>query len=100
MQSEIVDRLLEFVTPLYANKDTMHDLSHIRRIHRKAIELTKDVDCDPQSLEIAAILHGIIHCQENSIRQFLLDTGLEEAKVEKLISISLDSQKDSSVLSI
>ena len=96
MPSEIVDRLLEFVAPLYANKDTMHDLSHIRRIHRKAIELAENINCDPQALEIAAILHGVIHCQEDSIRQFLLNIGLKKAEVENFIGISLDSQKESS----
>ncbi|MCP4755707.1 MAG: hypothetical protein GY866_32995 [Proteobacteria bacterium] len=96
LPTDILDRLLKFVVPLYADKDTMHDLTHIRRVHRKAIELADGIECDRQALGIAVYLHGIVYSHETRIRTFLTQNGLEKDEAEKLIGIAWESQKDSS----
>ena len=95
-----MDRLLEFVAPFYAKKDTMHDLTHIHRVQRKASELANGIDCNEQALGISVFLHGIINTYKEEIKLFLTNIGFERDEIEKLIIISQDSQKESSPESI
>lgn len=40
------DKVIEFVSDYYKDKDIMHDLSHIERVIETAKKLIDDYDCD------------------------------------------------------
>ena len=46
IQNEMIskEKLIEFVTPYYKNKDIMHDLSHIERVVKYVEKLGKSID--------------------------------------------------------
>lgn len=92
-------RLANFVRPLYAGKDTMHDLSHIDRIRRVAFRLSQRLECDRDLLEAVVCLHGVIWSHEVEIREFLLRDGLSVSEADVLVSAAWGSQKDRSAQS-
>ena len=48
---ELTSKVKKFVTPLYNQKDAMHDLSHIERILTKAKQISKTYDYNPTVLD-------------------------------------------------
>jgi uncharacterized protein len=95
LSSAIADDLLHFVSPLYAHKDTMHDLSHIERVRRRALELSRGRACDEQLLSLAVCLHGVIYSHEREIRALLAEYDVSEDDVERLVAVAWESQKES-----
>jgi uncharacterized protein len=88
-----------FVKAMHESKDTMHDWSHINRCFtssRKIIR-TNFVECDFPALVAGLILHGVIYedGMEDRIRGFLRDKGIAPDKIEAMIKIAWDSQKES-----
>ncbi|MBD3247637.1 hypothetical protein GF378_03390 [Candidatus Pacearchaeota archaeon] len=51
--------LTEFVKPLYKDKDSMHDFSHILRIRKRVSELKKNYSVDEGKLEFLIYFHGL-----------------------------------------
>lgn len=92
--------MLNFVTPYYSEKDSMHNLEHIKRI-KKMTSILADhyyprVDTD--LINTSLYFHGIIHLNngEETIRNFLKDHGIPEEDIERVIKTAWDSQKDAS----
>jgi uncharacterized protein len=90
----------EFVRKDYETKDAMHDLSHIRRILRTAQKLTKNHVCDNEFLTLGAYFHGLIRFKEPEIRDFLSGNDLTAAKIDKVVQIAWESQKEAEPQSI
>ncbi|TBL67471.1 hypothetical protein [Paenibacillus thalictri] len=91
-----MDNLIKFVKPYYADKDIMHDLSHIDRLINSANRLLKYYPeiSDRNLILYACYFHGFIYLEEELIREYLEIKGLNSEYIEKIIKISWESQKD------
>lgn len=89
-----IKRLELFVKPFYEKKDIMHDLSHIRRILKIAKTLSKKYKVDKEALIYGAYFHGVIYNKEKQIKNFLKTQKLSDEKINKIIKIARESQKD------
>lgn len=88
--------LEEFVRPYYAQKDAMHDLSHIRRFLRVAQSLSKRHHADGQILTYAAYFHGIDQEKhKGDLVRFLESQGLHGRKAKRVLRVALESHKES-----
>jgi uncharacterized protein len=88
--------LVDFVRPYYADKDIMHDLSHIDRMIDSAYKLLKYYPeiTDRELIVYGCYFHGFIYLEEGLIRQYLEQQGLDDEYIGKIIRISWESQKD------
>lgn len=96
----LLSRIYEFAGPLYSGKDTMHDLSHIERVSRRANQLSRNVECDSFVLSAATYLHGVIYSHEAEIRTLLHEERLEPDRVELIVHVAWESQKESTPVTI
>jgi len=89
--------LMTFVEPFYADKDIMHDLSHIKRVEFTAHQLIKTLDepFDLDIIQLALYFHGFIYAHEDQIRQWLNHNYQDPVFIERVIQASWDSQKES-----
>jgi len=97
-QSLTEEALEAFFGADYAAKDTMHDLTHVRRVHRAAVRLAAVAGqvCDRQVLLVGAYLHGIVYLpdRERLARRLLQDAGMPEALIERAVQAAQESQTD------
>ncbi|WP_346868379.1 MULTISPECIES: hypothetical protein [unclassified Clostridium] len=106
IQNEMIskEKLIEFVTPYYKNKDIMHDLSHIERILKYVERLVKSidykVDIDIDILIYGAYFHGFIYNSEKNIIQWLQSQNMSRSMIKKIINASRESQKDEEAITI
>jgi len=91
-----IKEIEKFVEPFYQNKDIMHNLSHIRRILKTAKMLMKyyDNEIDKDLIIYGAYFHGIINENENQIYKFLKSKDLSNEKINKILQVSWESQKE------
>ena len=84
--------------PDYAGKDTMHNLTHIRRVYRAAVRLASATGTpyDRDVLLIGAYLHGVVYLpeRERQARRFLENTGVAGAVIDRAVSAAWESQTD------
>jgi len=93
---ERLRELENFVEPFYAHKDTMHDLSHIRRVLRTTRTLSKKYHPDNMILTYAAYFHGIDRRKhKQALTKFLESQGLEKRQIERTLGVVRESQKES-----
>ena len=90
-----MDELLKFVEPYYEKKDIMHNMWHINMVKKQIDKILKlgDFEIDYESLIYAMYLHGLIYSEEINIRRFLIESKLDNVKIEKIIKISKESQR-------
>ncbi len=104
IQNEIIskEKLMEFVTPYYKNKDIMHDLSHIERVLKYVERLVKSIDykVDIDILIYGAYFHGFIYNSEKKIIQWLQSQNMSRSMIKKIINASRESQKDEESITI
>ncbi len=104
IQNEITskEKLVEFVTPYYKNKDIMHDLSHIERVLKYVLKLVKSIDykVDMDILIYGAYIHGFIYNSEKNIIQWLQSQNMSRSMIKKIINASRESQKDEEAITI
>ncbi|RKN86152.1 hypothetical protein [Paenibacillus ginsengarvi] len=88
--------LIVFVSPFYRDKDIMHDLSHIERIILSAKKLMKFYPeiTDEDVIVYGCYFHGFVYLREDLIREYLSEQGLHADQVEKIVTVSWESQKD------
>jgi uncharacterized protein len=88
--------LIEFVSPFYVNKDIMHNLSHIERVLNSARKLLKYYPeiTDLELITYSCYFHRFIYVREDIIRSYLMNQGLREERVDKIVKVSWESQKD------
>ena len=93
-----IAKLKKFVKPFYESKDIMHDLSHIERVLITLDGILKysEDSYDYNIIVYAAYFHGFIYSDESIIIKWLQKEGLEESKINKIIKVSWESQKDKS----
>ena len=85
----------EFVQKDYEAKDVMHNLSHIRRILRSAQRLAQNHPADSELLMLGAYFHGVIYSKENDVRDFLKNKNISQDRIDKVVQIAWESQKES-----
>lgn len=89
---EVIQAARAFVAPYYAEKDIMHDFSHVRRVVAVVRELAKNYDANPDLLTIAAYVHGVVDTRENEIIWMLRGNGLSEEEITELRRIVWQAQ--------
>lgn len=97
-----INRLIEFSTPYYEEKDIMHNMWHIELLLKsidKIIHLG-NYQVNKEHLIFAAYFHGFIYNHENDIRKWMIDERYSNEEIEKIISISLESQRPEIPISI
>jgi len=100
LASDIQHELIGFVAGFYKGKDTMHDWTHVERVRKRALQFSETKPCDLHLLSTAACLHGVISSHEDKIRVFLVDRGVPQADVDRLVSVAWESQKETAPESI
>jgi uncharacterized protein len=90
--------LEDYLRSDYAGKDTMHDLTHIRRVYRAAERLAhlSDTAYDRTVLLIAAYLHGVVYIpeREREARSFLRNRGVSQPVIDRAVTAAWESQTD------
>jgi uncharacterized protein len=85
-----------FVEPLYAGKDVMHDLSHVRRVLQSARDLMGYYaeQVDEELIPCGAYFHGIIRQNEPRVVEFLTVAGLGTDRIRRIVQVARESLKD------
>lgn len=88
--------LIDFVSPFYIKKDIMHDLSHIERVINSAKKLMQFYPeiTDADLIIYGCYFHGFIYLREDLIREYLKTQGVHPEKIEKIVKVSWESQKE------
>ena len=90
-----LDRLISFVEPYYINKDIMHNMWHIELVKKEIDKIlnSSNYDIDYDNLIYALYFHGFIYREEDRIRKWLIDEGLDNKRVDRIIKIAWESQR-------
>jgi uncharacterized protein len=91
-----INNLLDFVKPYYESKDIMHNLSHIDRVLKCIEKLLKigNYKADIDILIYSAYFHGFIYNSEQNIIDWLNTQQISTDRIEKIINVAWESQKD------
>jgi uncharacterized protein len=91
-----INNLLDFVKPYYESKDIMHNLSHIDRVLKWVEKLLKigNYKADIDILIYSAYFHGFIYNSEQNIIDWLNTQQISTDRIEKIINVAWESQKD------
>ncbi len=92
IEKRIID---EFIAPYYRDKDIMHNMWHIELVRRqveKIIAIGK-YEVNRDVLELALAFHGFIYREEEIIRVFLINNGVNEEDIEVIIKVAWESQR-------
>lgn len=87
-----------FVLPYYSQKDLMHNFEHIQRLKKLALNMCKQYEgnVDKDLVICGAYFHGLVyedHIREE-IKVFLKKLGFSNKKINEIVDISYESQKD------
>lgn len=93
----MLQKIRNFVEPFYRTKDIMHDMSHLDRIKVALNDLANEVDFsfDKEVAEAALYFHGIIYSDEEKVIQFLKEIGVLDNKIQHIVKVAWESQKES-----
>ncbi|WP_024856476.1 hypothetical protein [Ruminococcus albus] len=85
-----------FIGPYYKDKDIMHDMWHIELVRRqmKKIISAGCYDVNEEHLRLALAFHGFIYSHEQRVRDFLEEHGCSDEDIEKIVTISWESQRN------
>lgn len=88
--------LKKFVKPYYADKDIMHDLSHIERVEFTSNKLMEAIDeeFNCEVIKHALYFHGFIYSHEDEIRAWMKNNFNDIEFIENVIKASWESQKE------
>lgn len=89
------EALKAFCEPYYQDKDIMHNLWHIELTEKWVNRILKAgaYEIDEESLMYALYFHGFIYSDEAEIRRWLGEQGVEQEKIERVVTISWESQR-------
>lgn len=89
------DKLKSFVESYYEDKDIMHNLWHIELVHKWVDKIIKigSYTVDYESLIYAMFFHGFIYSNEDDIKTWLKEQNIRDEKIENIITISWESQR-------
>jgi uncharacterized protein len=86
--------LENFVKPFYAREDMMHELSHIRRLLKTALSVSKKRHLDKGILMYAAYFHGMDRKKHRAaLTGFLESQGLQKRQVLQVFQVASESQR-------
>lgn len=95
MESCMKEKLIEFITPYYFNKDIMHNMWHIELVLKYVQKIISQgnyrIDCD--SILYAVYFHGFIYTDEATIREWLKEQDIAPDKIDFIVKIAWESQK-------
>ena len=91
-----LDDLKSFVKPYYANKDIMHNMWHIELVHKWVDKIIKlgNYNIDYEKLIYAMFFHGFIYSNGNDIKHWLKMRSFSNDKIEDIIKITWESQRN------
>jgi uncharacterized protein len=93
-----LDAVERLVSSDYDNKDTMHDLTHIKRVYAAAVRIAAaaQLSCDADVLKLGAYLHGVVYLEARALQlhRQLLELGLAPQTVERAMQAARESQTD------
>jgi len=97
-----LERLKDFATPYYTDKDMMHDLWHIELVYKSVLHLIRlgNYDVDLETLTAATYFHGFIETAESDIRTWLINEGFSKSFVEDAVLVALHSHVNATPLSL
>jgi len=89
------EKLVDFVTPYYANKDIMHNMWHIELVIKYVDRILNSghYQVDYESLIYAAYFHGLIYSDESIVIDWLRSQNIEEEKIRLITTIAHESQR-------
>lgn len=91
-----MDMLINFVEPYYSDKDIMHNMWHMKMVKQQIDKILQlgEFDINYDDLVYAMYFHGFIYSNENEIRKFLIDANFDKFRIDKIIKISWESQRN------
>src|SRR5688500_4524494 len=93
-----LDVIEQLVRSDYVNKDTMHDLTHIKRVYASAVRIAAvaQLPCDGDVLRLGAYLHGVVYVEARAVqlRDQLLQLGASPETVEHAMQGARESQTE------
>lgn len=83
-------KLIEFVTPYYADKDIMHNMWHIELVKKKIDKILEisNYKINYEFLILAMYFHGFIYSDEKRIRVWLNNQGYKDSEIEMISKIA------------
>ena len=100
-----MEKIIEFVKPLYTNKDSMHNFKHILRIKRRVYQLKKGhQNIDKNKLNFLIYFHGLsnyVRISKNALSQLKIPKEYIKAlyrHTKKPISIEEKLVSDANLL--
>jgi uncharacterized protein len=91
----IIERTKKFVMPFYDKKDIGHNFTHIERIIKQAMIIKSNYPVDEELLMLGAYFHGLIYRDKKKSREFLRNQNVPEDRINKIVQVAEDSQRDS-----
>ncbi|MBB6215529.1 hypothetical protein HNQ80_001618 [Anaerosolibacter carboniphilus] len=87
--------LKAFCNPYYADKDIMHNLSHIERVLRLALDMVDkgNYDAKRHILIYAAYFHGFIYDYESEIIFWLRKQDLPQDEIDHVVKAAGNRRK-------
>ena len=99
-----VEDIREFVEDIYQKNERglIHGVEHTERLVKDATKLARPYigEFDAEVLELAGMIHGVIHYGEEGIRKWLEEQGLDIDRVDRVISVAWESQAKSIPVSL
>ena len=88
-----------FVEGIYQKNERglIHGVEHTERLVKDAVKLAQPYagEYDSEILELAGMMHGVVHYGEENIRNWLIEQGLVTEHVERIITVAWESQAKS-----
>lgn len=88
-------KLIEFITPYYADKDIMHNMWHIELVKKKIDKILEisNYKINYEFLILAMYFHGFIYSDEKRIRAWLNNQGYKDSEIDMITKIAWESQR-------
>ena len=91
-----IDKLISFVELYYKDKDIMHNMWHMKMVKNQIDKILKlnSFDINYDDLIYAMYFHGFIYSNEKEIIQFLKNNNVDNTRIEKIVKIAWESQRN------
>src|SRR5690606_24688101 len=94
--TDIIFNTIRFVKQQLQNAEGGHDWFHIERVHKNALQIANNENCDLLTVELAALLHDIadskFHNGDETVgprmaSEFLRSQNLDDAVIDHVVKI-------------
>lgn len=72
----------------------MHNISHIERFYKSAqklVALYPPEMVDMELVKYGCYFHGMIHVAEQEIKNYLINNGIRQERIERILEVSIES---------